>query len=373
MPDTQLSRRAVIIEDDPDIRRLLAMILSMEGFEVTEAGTGEAGLEAVRSGGADLVTLDLNLPDHDGVDVCRQLRLFSDAYVMMITARVDQIDRLVGLETGADDYVSKPFSPREIQARVNALFRRARTPAPRVPGQDDLERAVEVQQSLLPWETIKLDDYEIAGRFQPSRSVGGDFFDWYPTPDGLQLTVADAMGKGMGAALIAATVRAVMRSAGKRPDVESAFQSAGRILEGDLARSSSFVTLFHARLEASSGILNYVDAGHGLALHIRPDGKVERLTSSGPPVGAWTGQEWTAASIRLEHGDTIAVVSDGVLDVFETLDQFMQAVATAVTTASTAEAACDAIMLLAPADTASDDVTAVVVRRLAPIPAIPAR
>ncbi|MBT1004348.1 SpoIIE family protein phosphatase [Paenarthrobacter sp. DKR-5] len=370
MPDKPI-RRAVVIEDDPDIRGLLVKILSLQGFEVAEAGNGEAGLEAVRSSGADLVTLDLNLPDHDGVDVCRQLRLFSDAYVIMITARADEIDRLIGLETGADDYVSKPFSPREIQARINALFRRPRAapaPAPAVDG--DLERAAEVQRSLLPREAPQLAGYEIAGRMQPSRSVGGDFFDWYPTPEGVQLTVADAMGKGMGAALIAATVRAVMRSAGKRPDVESAFRSAGRTLEADLEHSESFVTLFHARLDAVSGAVSYVDAGHGLAFHVAAGGAVRRLASSGPPVGAWPDHEWSAAGVQLDDGDALAVVSDGVLDVYDTVEELVEALGAAVAGSTGAEEACDAILrLVAPAEV-SDDVTVVVLRRPAEVSAL---
>jgi DNA-binding response OmpR family regulator len=133
MPDESASRRAVVIEDDEDIRNLLARVVSTQGFDVVQAATGEEGLQAVRDHQADLVTLDLNLPDLDGVEVCRRLRGFSDAYVLMVTARADEIDRLTGLETGADDYVSKPFSPREVRARIGAMFRRPRQGAGAAP------------------------------------------------------------------------------------------------------------------------------------------------------------------------------------------------------------------------------------------------
>ncbi|MHA7282437.1 response regulator [Arthrobacter sp. TMS2-4] len=120
-------RSALIVEDDPDIRELLATTLRMNGFRVLEAATGLEGLAAVKEHRPDLVTLDLNLPDLDGVEVCRQCRAVSDAYIVMVTARQDEIDRLIGLEIGADDFIGKPFSPRELSARVSAMFRRPRT------------------------------------------------------------------------------------------------------------------------------------------------------------------------------------------------------------------------------------------------------
>jgi len=122
-----LHRRAVVIEDDADVRALLTQLLQQAGFEVTEAETGAAGVRAVREVDADLVTLDLNLPDLDGIEVCRRIRDVSEAYIVMLTGRPDEIDRLVGLETGADDYLTKPFSPRELRARVAAMMRRPRT------------------------------------------------------------------------------------------------------------------------------------------------------------------------------------------------------------------------------------------------------
>jgi DNA-binding response OmpR family regulator len=124
---SDLQRRAVVIEDDPDVRALLTQILQQAGFEVTESASGAAGVRAVRELDVDLVTLDLNLPDLDGIEVCRRIRDISEAYIVMLTGRPDEIDRLVGLETGADDYLTKPFSPRELRARVAAMMRRPRT------------------------------------------------------------------------------------------------------------------------------------------------------------------------------------------------------------------------------------------------------
>ncbi len=358
------SRRAVVIEDDPDIRGLLVRVLVKQGFDVTQAGAGLPGVEEVRRVKPDLVTLDLNLPDLDGLEVCKLLREFSDAFIVMLTARADELDKLTGLDNGADEYLSKPFSPRELQSRINALFRRRPSPAADSAARSDLERATEVQQSLLPQEDIQVQGYDIAGVFRPSRNVGGDFYDWYRTPEGLHLTFADAMGKGMGSALIAATVRAVMRSTGLRHDLDTAFASASKAIAEDLDSSNSFVTLFHARLDADSGTVAYVDAGHGLALHVQSTGTVHRLPSGGPPVGAWAGSEWPQSVMELAPGDSLVVVSDGVLDVFESVEDFTDAVLQAAHNQESAQSASTAILALAPAETAEDDVTVVVVRRL---------
>jgi two-component system OmpR family response regulator len=122
-------RRAVVVEDDEDIRELLEYTLTTQGFKVLAVGSGLEAVEAVRETQPDLVTLDLGLPGIDGIEVCRRIRDISDAYVVMITARDEEIDRLLGLETGADDFIAKPFSARELRARVNAMFRRPRTVA----------------------------------------------------------------------------------------------------------------------------------------------------------------------------------------------------------------------------------------------------
>lgn len=120
---------ALVVEDDDDISELLVQVLEGLGLTVVSAGTGEEAVAAVRERRPDLVTLDLSLPDLDGTDVCRRIRGFSDAYIIMVTGRDSEVDRLVGLEVGADDYLVKPFSPRELEARASALLRRPRAGA----------------------------------------------------------------------------------------------------------------------------------------------------------------------------------------------------------------------------------------------------
>ena len=120
-------RVAVIVEDDQDIRELISVILGQSGFEVHAASNGADGVRLVRDKKPAIVTLDLGLPDIDGFEVARRIRLFSDAYIIMLTGRADEMDTLMGLETGADDYLTKPFRPRELRARISAMMRRPRS------------------------------------------------------------------------------------------------------------------------------------------------------------------------------------------------------------------------------------------------------
>jgi two-component system, OmpR family, response regulator BaeR len=118
-------RHILIVEDDAKIADMMANYLRAQGHVVDIVANGLQGVEAVKRLPPDLLLLDLMLPGLDGMEVCRQVRAFSQVPIIMVTARIDEIDRLLGLEIGADDYVCKPFSPRELAARVKALLRRS--------------------------------------------------------------------------------------------------------------------------------------------------------------------------------------------------------------------------------------------------------
>ena len=117
----------LVVDDEPNLVDLVKGYLQQEGFEVAVATDAPSAVESARTLQPDLIVLDLMLPGFDGFEVCRRVRQFSDAYVLMLTARAEEIDRIVGLEVGADDYLTKPFSPRELVARVKAMLRRPRS------------------------------------------------------------------------------------------------------------------------------------------------------------------------------------------------------------------------------------------------------
>ena len=162
--------RILVVDDEPPIVELLTGYLEREGWEVRSAPDGAMGLEAVRGFDPDVIVLDVMLPGLDGVEVCRRLRAFSDAYVLMLTARGEEIDRIMGLTVGADDYLVKPFSPREVVARIKAMLRRPRgsgrasatgaPPAPSVPAGleiDEGRRLVRVDGSVVELTALEFN------------------------------------------------------------------------------------------------------------------------------------------------------------------------------------------------------------------------
>jgi two-component system response regulator BaeR len=118
--------KVLIVEDEPKLAELVADYVKAAGYEAHCIGNGTEAIPWIKANHPDLIVLDLMLPGRDGLEICRELRSFSDVPVIMVTARVEEVDRLIGLETGADDYLCKPFSVRELVARIKALLRRPR-------------------------------------------------------------------------------------------------------------------------------------------------------------------------------------------------------------------------------------------------------
>jgi len=127
-------KTVLVVDDEPIVREVVVRYLEREGYRTLEAGDGDSARDAIESVGADLVVLDVMLPGMDGLELCRWIRSRSELPVIMVTARGEEADRIVGLELGADDYMTKPFSPRELAARVRSVLRRA------VPTEDPIER-----------------------------------------------------------------------------------------------------------------------------------------------------------------------------------------------------------------------------------------
>jgi len=148
--------RVQVIEDEPKLAQLLIDYLSAAGYHTDWVSSGREALQRFTDFQPDLVLLDLMLPGRDGLDVCKDIRRVSSTPIIMITARVDEIDRLLGLEIGADDYICKPFSPREVMARVKAILRRVpANPKPNKPDTGDL--SVDMERFEARWQGTVLD------------------------------------------------------------------------------------------------------------------------------------------------------------------------------------------------------------------------
>jgi hypothetical protein len=229
---------------------------------------------------------------------------------------------------------------------------------------EELLHASEVQRRLLPARLPAVPGFEVAGRCVLAREVGGDFFDWFPVGDQLQFVLADVMGKGIAAAIIAAGVRSVLRGASRFNALEEAVTRAASSLEPDLSETSTFVTAFCGRLDPRNGVLQYVDAGHGLTGILGADGETYRqLGSEGLPIGTLPDDTWTAQVTMLMPGETLVTVSDGVLDFFDSPVEALERVLKENRDAVTAEDLVDRICRIPDGRVAEDDLTVVVVRR----------
>lgn len=226
-----MDRRILVVDDEPGIREVLRAYLANEGFVVAEADTGAEALRRAAAADVrpDLILLDVGLPDLDGFEVLRVLRRTSDVYVILVTARAEEIDRIVGLEVGADDYVTKPFSPREVVARVKSVLRRARPtgaaddvedPTLHVGGLalDPLRRQVDVDGTPVALTTLEFDllhalarsPGRVYSRTQLLESVWGyDFYGDERVIDVHIRAMRKALGDDAGAPRFIGTVRGV--------------------------------------------------------------------------------------------------------------------------------------------------------------------
>ena len=228
----------------------------------------------------------------------------------------------------------------------------------------DAVQAMEIQRRLLPQKPPDVLGYDIAGRCQPAFNVGGDYYDWHLLDDTmLQVTVADVMGKGLAAGMIAAGLRTAMRVTSRNNTLLESVRRTAQGLQDDFDVSGTFATMFTARLRPQHGHLEYVDAGHGLALHLSPGSRIRQLTARDLPLGAQAGSIWTSHEARLEPGDTLIVVSDGVLEAFAEPLEALRAADQLVATSQTADEMADRILAAAAHAPLADDLTAVVVRR----------
>ncbi|WP_026927255.1 response regulator transcription factor [Granulicoccus phenolivorans] len=220
--------RVLVVDDEAAIRDVLRGYLEASAYEVLEAGDAATAIDLARRRGPDVVLLDLGLPDRDGLEVMRDLAASTEAYVLVVSARAEELDRLVGLRLGADDYITKPFSPREVVARVDAVLRRGRRPAPVDPPDDRREfdglvidpgrREVQVDGRAVELTALDFDLLaalaDAPGRVFSRRQLlervwGGDFFGDERIVDVHIRAIRAALGDDPGAARFVGTVRGV--------------------------------------------------------------------------------------------------------------------------------------------------------------------
>jgi serine phosphatase RsbU (regulator of sigma subunit) len=320
--------RVLLVDDDQWALDLLRIRLQAVGYLVHTVDSGEAAIEYLQDEAADLVVLDVQLPGLSGMHVLEHVLDINPDLLVIISSVYSSEEILVdALRRGAYDYLRKPVQARDLRlilgrvVRTLALERENKAlqlqlEEKRMRLEAELSRAAQVQADLLPAHVPDLAGYDLAACCVPAREVGGDFYDWMLPADGLlNLVFGDVMGKGMPAALLMTTVRAVIRSTIRAVAPEINISYAASVLDPDLDRANSFVTLFHAQLELASGSVRFVDCGHGCAFVQRASGEVvEELEPRGVPLGLPRNEPLMQGTLQLDPGDMLIIYSDGLLD-----------------------------------------------------------
>jgi sigma-B regulation protein RsbU (phosphoserine phosphatase) len=372
--------RILHLEDDPVDAELVMAVLSNEGIdcETLVVATREDFTAALEEGGFELILADFALPAFDGMTALKIVREnHPDLPFIFVSGRFGEEAAIESLRNGATDYVLKnrlsrlapalhrALSEAEERAELKKAEKALRESEMRqYQLQAELKYAAEIQAKLLPHTYPDIPGFEIAARCLPAKQVGGDFFDWLEVSPGvLSLTLGDVMGKGMAAAMLMATVRAVIRTVTRyNPPAKALFRAENALL-ADLESSESFVTLFHGQLKASDRTLAFVDCGHGYVFLRRGNGTVEALNPRGLPLGVPGEKTYREGKIRFEKGDILVLYSDGLLDAKPELELDNQILSGQLDgTASAREMVERLIGLTEMQEPLPDDITVLVVR-----------
>ena len=360
------SLNVLVVDDDPFINRLVQIRLKNRGYQVISASDGEKALELIRSVLPDLVFLDVAMPKVGGLQVLEEIRRSKlDVAVIMMTAFGSESIAVEAMRHGADDYLPKPFEPSGFEAVLERTVRRLLLTRQNVMLRRrlDLEmaQAAQVQVDLLPQAVPELAHFEVAVFFRSARAVSGDFYDWYQDGQMLAFTLGDVMGKGMPAALLMATARAVMRVAGELRTPALALNTAAQVLGPDLERSGRFVTLFHCQLDSATRRFTYANAGHRLGFVLRAQGALEEFEAQGLPIGILPDESYTEQTLNLAPGDWVVIYSDGLIDARGDEGSAVEALAAVLAGANGAAQAVDRLVALAvPPGELPDDLTLLV-------------
>lgn len=395
----------LVVEDDADLGGFLRTALERRmDRPIRLAENALVALQILSLEAVDVLVTDIQMPGMSGLELVSRIRQSYPALpIIMMTAHASVDYAIDALRHQVDEFLIKPISAGTLVPKVQELAERgvaarrtaraladidpamtsaadlmraeqrmlqdlSETMGQRESLSQQLEHAAQVQRDLLPRHAPRAAGWEMAGTCVPSFAIGGDFYDWYTDDTAVEFTVADVMGKGIPAALVTATVRAVIRGVDRTTGPAESLRAASVLLAQDLSETGTFVTMFLGRLDTSTGALRYADAGHGLGLHVRVGGGYSRLVSKDLPLGIDAGTAdsaptWVEQTLTLDPGDTVISFSDGLFDLLGGDEQAIVEVAAIVATSVDCAGIVARVSELAGQSTLIDDVTVVAVRR----------
>lgn len=310
----------LIVDDDPVNLHVLKSHLTLYNYTITEASSGRDALRLFDDGiSFDLVLLDVMMPGLSGYEVCRILRETrsqTELPVIMLTAKNRVVDLVAGLESGANDYLTKPFDSRELTARVNTMLQlkqAARSETDLAKIMHEMELARKIQESLLPKETPQMEGIQIAKRYRAMANVGGDFFDFRPGQNGIGILIADVSGHGVPAALIVSEVKMAFwfqKETITSPD--RLLESLNEILYNNIG--NQFVTACYIHIDLKNGELSVGNAGHPPLMLLKSTGELIRIRPRGKVIGLLGPANSKTEKISIASGDRILMYTDGLIE-----------------------------------------------------------
>ena len=331
----RIMNKIIVVDDELDILDFVQISLEADGFEVITASSGKEALAKIKQELPDLILLDIMMPQMDGYEVIKILKADKQTRnipVIMLTALAQVDDKIKGLNTGADDYITKPFDLRELTARVNAILKGTRkvkyiNPLMRAMGDSfteesveqlgyHLETAAKIQQQLLPQEAPQYENIEIAGVLRPSMMVAGDFYDFIPLDDDhLGIAIADINGKGVPAAMLMVMVQTILRLVCREED------SPANVIKriNDFLTTETelgiFVTMVYGILDIKSLKFTYSNGGHCPPIKVNSSqNSVDFLEKGGLLLGVFDYAEFEEETLPLKANDSLVFYTDGITE-----------------------------------------------------------
>ena len=315
----------LVVDDEPVMRRIVVTVLSAGGYRVLEAENGPDALRTIHDDQPDLALLDVRMPGMSGLDVARRLKSDPETRqiaIIMLTGQSEESEMIAGLEAGADDYVTKPFSSGALLARVRAHLRlrflqNELVRLEKERAEAKLEFARDVQRCLLPDDPPSLDGLDLVVHCRSSEQVGGDFIDFIKVgEDRLYLILGDAEGHGVSAALWMSAARSYVRAS-----IADRVVRPAKLMEGVntlICQDPGYVALLPmvcVLFDARRGTLQYANAGHPYPYLLSARSKEHvRLQSTGPALGVADSADYSDVSLQFEEGDTLLCYTDGLTE-----------------------------------------------------------
>lgn len=329
-----MAETILIVDDDLDILELLKMNLEPEGYNVRTADNGESAVQSACANPPDLILLDVMMPEKNGFEVIEELKNIEDTKnvpVILVTARGQTEDKVLGLDTGADDYITKPFDLREVTARVEAVLGRTRpikyiNPLMRAMGDKfseeglqqlagHLQAAAAIQNKLLPEQAPHLEEFDIATLLQSSTSVSGDFYDFIPLNETqIGLVLGDVKGNGIPAALLMVMIRTALRLLCDEEDTPASILKRVNDLVVRDTEADLFATMVYGILDIVNSTFTYSNGGHCYPFHWKNTGEMGVLKTEGMLIGAFEEATFSSDVCSLSPGDILVFYTDGITE-----------------------------------------------------------